>query len=160
MRVCPKCDIMYVCKDRYIIYYIHIIIYGYMIVCMYTHTVVYYSSINTQSSVVRLDKWTILGWMSLARTCQDLIPFHSLLSFSILFPRLRLSFFIIFLWIQSCVPPPLVPSTAKILSHNFWGKTNHCPNCQMALFLLRHPLCSDAPKYHMLVFPPIIHITI
>ena len=94
---------VYVCKDIYIdiIYYIYIyfvlyyiyyiilyyiilyyiilyyiILYYIILYYIYIHIVLYYYSINTQPSVVpRLDKWTIVGWMSIS--CQGL-PFHPL----------------------------------------------------------------------------------
>ena len=137
---------VYVCKDIYIyssIYYIilyyiilhyiilyHIILYYiiyiyilYILYILYIHIVLYYYSINTQPSVVpRLDKWTIVGWMSIS--CQGLIPFHPL---------------------HPVYHPPSRSMRSRF-SLTISGEKNHCP-----MAFLRHPLCSDAPKYHILL---------
>ena len=45
----------------------------------------------------------------------------------------------------SCVPPPSRSMRSRF-SLTISGKKNHCP-----MAFLRHPLCSDAPKYHILL---------
>ena len=129
-----------------ILYYIYIYIYYiYYIYILYIHIVLYYYSINTQPSVVpRLDKWTIVGWMSIS--CQGLIPFHPL---------------------HPVYHPPLVPCAAGFL-WQFPGKktTVQWPSWGIP-YVQTHPnitFCSqkciryhhDAPKYHILVHKNII----